>query len=269
VNKIIQSLTAPDLAESMDNNNVGFWTTYGDHPGGYYKNEPDIAWSVAGLNFPLYNCFLRYDLAEENFETELENFMDIIKAHKLPAYFWQASASKPAGVHERLEQSGWKQARQAPAMAMEISEVESMEPIPGFTVKPVQNDQQRRLWADILNRSVGMNDQDITETIKVELMISKKNNNLQHRYLGYLNDKPVATGLLHLESGLAGIYCIATLPEARRKGLGSFLTIKLIEDSSKLGYKVVALTSSEMGYRVYSKIGFKDIFSYTNYSLAP
>ena len=266
---IIQSLTDVNLAEAMDNNNIKFWISYGNHPGGYYKNEPGITWSIAGFNFSLYNSFLRSNLAEKDFEIELKDFMDIIKNNKLPANFWKAPTSQPVNIHKILIELGWKQSRQSPAMAMDISNLNNVNAMPDFKIEVVQDDEQRRLWADILNRSVGMNDQDIEEIKNFELTISNSTYNSQYRYLGYLNGEAVATGLIQPGDGLAGIYCIATLPKARNRGLGTHITLKLIEFSSDLGYKVVCLTSSEMGYRIYSNIGFKDIFHYSNYSWSP
>jgi predicted N-acetyltransferase YhbS len=48
------------------------------------------------------------------------------------------------------------------------------------------------------------------------------------------------------------------IPEAQRRGIGSALTIEELKDAMALGYNIGVLRSSEMGYQVYSRLGFKD-----------
>ncbi|MEZ5391400.1 MAG: GNAT family N-acetyltransferase [Bryobacterales bacterium] len=76
-------------------------------------------------------------------------------------------------------------------------------------------------------------------------------------YLASRDGRPVATSAMCLLEGLAGIYCVATVPEERRKGLGAFMTAEPLRRAEKIGYGVGVLQSSTSGYPVYEKLGFK------------
>jgi GNAT superfamily N-acetyltransferase len=68
----------------------------------------------------------------------------------------------------------------------------------------------------------------------------------------------VATSLVYLEDGVAGVYCVATVPEERGKGLGAHVTAEALRSVRGLGYRVGVLQSSEMGHGVYRRLGFRD-----------
>lgn len=70
--------------------------------------------------------------------------------------------------------------------------------------------------------------------------------------------KTVGTSVLCLKDGLAGIYCVSTIPEERRRGLGEHATAEPLRLAARLGYGVGVLQSSEAGYPVYRKLGFGD-----------
>jgi ribosomal protein S18 acetylase RimI-like enzyme len=72
------------------------------------------------------------------------------------------------------------------------------------------------------------------------------------------NGTIVSTSVCYLHDGLAGIYCVATVPDERRKGLGEHATAEPLRLAAKLGYGVGVLQSSEAGYPVYTKLGFSD-----------
>jgi predicted acetyltransferase len=68
-----------------------------------------------------------------------------------------------------------------------------------------------------------------------------------------------------LDSGVAGIYAVATIPEARGRGIGTIMTVMPLLEARQIGYRVGILQASSMGYSIYKKIGFKDVCKYRLY----
>ena len=87
------------------------------------------------------------------------------------------------------------------------------------------------------------------------------------RYLGYLDGVPVATSALVLHAGVAGIYAVATLPEARRQGIAAAMTRLPLLDAFAGGYQVGTLQASPMGYPVYQRLGFATVWGIELYLL--
>jgi hypothetical protein len=66
----------------------------------------------------------------------------------------------------------------------------------------------------------------------------------------------VATTMLRLAQGLAGIYCVSTIPAERGKGLGAYCTVEPLRRARELGYRVGILQASPAGHPVYFRLGF-------------
>ena len=77
-------------------------------------------------------------------------------------------------------------------------------------------------------------------------------------YLALLNGKPVATSQLFTSAGVAGIYNVTCLPEARGQGVGTAVVLAPLLEAREMGYQVGILQASSMGYNVYRRIGFQD-----------
>lgn len=72
------------------------------------------------------------------------------------------------------------------------------------------------------------------------------------------NGAIVGTSVCCLEDGIAGIYCVSTIPPERRKGLGEHATAEPLRIAARSGYGVGVLQSSEAGYSIYKRLGFGD-----------
>jgi len=76
---------------------------------------------------------------------------------------------------------------------------------------------------------------------------------------------PCAVGRAALENGLLGLFQIATLPKARRKGLGRAVMIALLEWGRTKGADTAYLQveSENLGARkLYSSLGFQPLYTY-------
>ena len=84
-------------------------------------------------------------------------------------------------------------------------------------------------------------------------------------YVGYADGDPVISGLGWRTGRTVGIYSIATIESARRRGYGAAMTARVVADGVVAGCDVAALQSSEMGRPIYERLGFRTVVRYAAY----
>jgi GNAT superfamily N-acetyltransferase len=84
-------------------------------------------------------------------------------------------------------------------------------------------------------------------------------------FVGRVEGAPVASAMLIASGPVAGIYWVATVPEARRRGYGEALTWAAVEAGRRAGCAVASLQASAMGRPVYARMGFQHVIDYERF----
>ena len=80
-------------------------------------------------------------------------------------------------------------------------------------------------------------------------------------FVAYLGAEPVACAMTLVSHRVAGVFYVATVEHARRRGLGDALTRMAARAGFEMGAGAAWLGASEMGAGLYRRIGFEDLGS--------
>ena len=75
----------------------------------------------------------------------------------------------------------------------------------------------------------------------------------------------VAAALAYDSDGDCGIYNVETLPPARRRGVGTRLTLAHLHHARTRGCRTASLQSTPMAERMYASVGFRDLGRFLEY----
>ena len=78
-------------------------------------------------------------------------------------------------------------------------------------------------------------------------------------FLARADGRPAAAAMVICSHGVAGVYWVSTIPEARRRGLAERVTRAVGNAGFDAGMRVAALQASQMGYPVYERMGYETV----------
>jgi Acetyltransferase (GNAT) domain len=81
-------------------------------------------------------------------------------------------------------------------------------------------------------------------------------------FLAYMDGTPVSIAMTIVSHGIAGVYWVGSLEQARGKGLGWAVTAAATNAGLDLGAEVASLQASPMGESLYAAMGYETICSY-------
>jgi len=84
-------------------------------------------------------------------------------------------------------------------------------------------------------------------------------------YVGYTDGEPVSTGLGLRTGRTIGVYNIATVESARKRGYGAAMTTRIAIDGAAAGCDVAILQASDMGRPIYERLGYRTVVQYMGY----
>lgn len=263
---VIDDVSSDKLLPALESNMATFWSAYGRGNGCTLHATPNVVWFYSGIQAALFNGVVFAKMKHEDVTATVASLQSKINEHGVPALWWLGPQFAPENLGALLEQYGLQRAGETPGMAVDLAALDSMpKTIQNFTMEKVSNVEMQALWGQIAALGTGFSETATAQLARLEASLTDSRYRAQHRYIGFLDGIAVATAAMVLDAGVAGIYAVATVSQARRKGIGEFMTVMPLLEARQLGYHVGILQASPMGYPLYQRIGFKDVCKFSIY----
>jgi GNAT superfamily N-acetyltransferase len=157
-------------------------------------------------------------------------------------------------VDAALRAMGLEMVVTRPAMTVRVQEVEPAQVPEGIEI--VRVTEPGRL-AELVEVEIGAfeTDRAVAEGLLAPSQLSLPNVRL---YAATADGRAVAQAVTNTQSGAVGVFGVATLPEYRRRGIGTAITAFAIDDVRNQA-DLAWLQSTEMGRPLYERMGFRPV----------
>jgi ribosomal protein S18 acetylase RimI-like enzyme len=256
---VLTHLTPAALAAATKNNLYAFFRCLGQSSQAEFSEAGGLARWHTQIPHPWFNGVLSTRPAADDEEATVQSVLGYFDSRDVSSFTWWLAPRLPVSAWEAcLRPVGFRYDTSTPGMAADLARLRPGSAAPaGLSIQRVQDLKALRVWASTfitgyeLPGPLAAALYDLTAGLGLDLP-------LRH-YVGFLDGEPVAASTLFLGAGVAGIYNVATIPEARGRGLGSQLTLTPLREAQALGYRAGVLQSSEMGFPVYHRLGFEKV----------
>jgi ribosomal protein S18 acetylase RimI-like enzyme len=248
------------VIEALEANLQAHVGLYAYLPGARVCDEPGVVGLMDSLDVSescVYRAIFPPEQADKNIERVVQRYRS---EGCLPMWWIVGPSSQPADLGKRLQEQGFECFAHPPGMAADLPALPEQAALPDrFTIERVANSRALREWAEVLGIAGVIPDALKEGFYDVFEMHGYSPGAPCRLFLGREEGKAVATSRLLCAGGVAGIWHVATLPEARGRGYGTAMTMAAARAGREVGYQVGGLFATPAGYRLYHRLGFQEI----------
>jgi hypothetical protein len=238
---------------------------------GEVVDEPDLHVYITRLPTAYFNGVARTHLTADAADARIAVVQARLRQCGVPGTWWITPGSQPGDLERRLLAHGFSGPHEMPGMSADLDAIgDELAPLPaGVTIERVRAAAQARAYAAVSTAGWDMASAMAKGMRDALLRLDVSEHSPTQLYLARLEGQPVATSLLILAGGVAGLYNVATVEHARQRGIGAAVTVAPLRDARALGYRVGVLQASVMGAPIYRRLGFQDDFMVRGYEWQP
>jgi len=259
-----------DMVDAIEANLAGMMWVPGCLGRFSEQEPPGVKRSMVDFPYSFFNCIGDTRLAPSQVEAAIQFIISDAKARKVPVLWWIGPYTTPADLEQHLKNYGFLLHDDQPGMAVELAKLDAgLRNVPGLSIQKAHAEADWWQWGRTM--SAGFELPPATEFVVKAWhdLFSRIDPEIVTAYTGFLDGQPVATSALALVGGAAGIYGVSTIPVARRKGVGAWMTLQPLLDARAKGYQVGVLQATEMGASVYRSLGFQEYCRICSYLFRP
>lgn len=266
MSNILHDFSTPPLLKAMEANVQQAWLRLGRGLDATVYEEPELEWFISGIPFHLANGIIRTNFSTSYLPTEemLHAWLEKLATYNVPMVWLAGPSISSMAIGNFLQEHGW-QLEASPGMAIDLHMLHKQISPPHLTIERISNAEMLKTWLHVMTTGSEIPQEGLMLLLDMLNKHGFKDAPDMYYYLGSLHGKAVATSLLYSGGGIAGIYCVATLPEFRKQGIGRALTLAPLLEARALGYRIGTLQSTPMGLNLYRNIGFQEYCTFNAY----
>lgn len=227
----------------------------------------DLVVADSGLGDDTFNLVCRARFSAERASDRVEETTALVRESGRPFSWWVGPASTPADLPDRLRLHGWSEHESEIAMAAALSELPAPSTPAELRVETVTDKAGLRDYASLMAANWTPPSVAVPQYFAGVASAVLSATCASTFVVGYVGDRPVSGAEIHVSDGVAGLYGVVTLDDARRRGYGTAVTLHALDHSRQSGVTTAVLQASADGASVYARIGFTSVGGYTEFAL--
>ncbi|WP_010271141.1 GNAT family N-acetyltransferase [Paenibacillus senegalensis] len=213
-----------------------------------------------------YVCRSRLTGSDEQIQQQIQEAVAYFAEQRLPFGWWITPSTVPKDLPRYLKQNGLRRSHQVyEGMVMPLEQLPQQDKPQDLAIRIVSNDDELQHFADVAAEAFRVPKDVMRKYYGQAGELSFSKHHPIRLYIGYWEGHPAVTCILYREKEMAGIYSVATVPHARRRGFGTALTLAALRDAREEGLRLAGLQATEKGKSVYEQIGFVRCCTFLEY----
>lgn len=248
--------------QALEFNWCAWSLVYGDSTDNLeFKLERDCVRVITGLPVGFLNLVTWSDFPPAATSSRVEEITASIRlllGQNARVCEWGVLASQPHQdeLREALLKAGWRYGYEDVGMTFQMSPEYQCEEHNSFKLRRVRTAEQVAEWLIPFMEAFWIPSICRPYLQRAFTLTAEAENHPFRHFLMYENGRPVTAGSIQFRYGVAVIYNITTIPEARGLGAASAMVRYLGGEAQRAGYSSVSLFASEAGRGVYEKLGY-------------
>jgi ribosomal protein S18 acetylase RimI-like enzyme len=259
----LSPLASSEIAEAADANLVAH-ASYPARalPGSRVVESPSLSVIDSGIPNDTFNIVCRARMTVPEAPRRIQATLADFRGVGRPFSWWLGPADRPAELPAMLREGGLAAAETEIAMSRGLSRPAPASAGPrGLLIRSVASRRQLQDFARLL----GANEPEVLRfyDLAAEALLSSESP--LHFFVGYLGGVPVATAELTITGAVVGLYNISTVPEHRRHGIGTAMTMAALREAGERGCATAILQAAADGVGIYEDVGFREFGRITEF----
>lgn len=266
--EILQNVDVPALPLAIEKNFTAKMAAFGSGLlGAELHIDEELTRFYTGR--PHLNGVLRTELMRDDsdyIDAKIRETCDYFRRRNVSLGWAVGPGTHPARLGTILESHGFVHRGQTIGMAVDLDAVcREIPQVAGLRITEIEDRETLKHICPIEMLAFDSSEAEAQNYYDVYAAIGFDAGTGWHYYLGWLDGAPVVMATLLLAAGVAGIYGVATLPAARRQGIGTAMVLHAIQEARRAGYRVGVLSPTEMSIGVYRQLGFSPYCTIEHY----
>jgi GNAT superfamily N-acetyltransferase len=247
------------ISEMIENHMLTCFSWVFSSPHSRVEDTPEFLRLTSDVPHPMSNFVFRTHFPSQEVGAKIDEMIGFFKSRNLPVTWLIGSGCKPADIGQHLVSHGLTWEVDVGGMTIDLKVMNEDLAVPeDLIIKQVQNKADMDQYLIPFGKGFEFPDVVVDGWRKMDSSHGFGKRLPRTNYVGLMNGLPVSCATLFKAFDLAGIYCVASVPEMRRKGAATALIVNALREARDEGYKTGLLQAKAMGASVYRRIGFVD-----------
>ncbi len=224
------------------------WSNFGCGPGCTLHDEKDVIWFETPIPIVPYNTILKFQV-DAQVEQRIDAILDHLRKRQVAVLWIVHPSTSPPDLPERLQKRGLMYIESTPGMVRELTDLPRLRPLPeDVEVREVVAESDLHEFNELAAWRWAV-PEEFRPQLQAMLRYFRPGRPGSHTrfWLAWREGVPISKIGCYYAQGSAGIYAVATKPEARGLGIASYLTLVALQAARAAGKQVAVLHSSPPG----------------------